>query len=521
VRFVERGNAARNLSTAELVERAIAAGEGHLTSTGALAVTTGEHTGRSPGDKFIVDDGEASQDVWWDSGNQRFDPIAFQGLRRKVEAYLAGRQTYTQDLRAGADPTYQLRVNVVSERAWAALFARNLFIVPDEPESPQEASGGEFTVLHAPDFQADPEADGTASSTVIVISFRERMVIIAGTQYAGEIKKSIFSVLQYLLPARGVATMHCSANAGVDGDTAIFFGLSGTGKTTLSTDPTRVLIGDDEHGWTEKGIFNFEGGSYAKTINLSAEAEPGIYAASNRFGTVLENVVVDDTTHLPDFTDERLTENTRAAFPISYIDGASSTGRGGHPSNLIMLTADAFGVLPPVARLSPDQALYYFLSGYTSKLAGTELGVTEPEATFSACFGAPFLTRHPVEYARLLGERIRRHEPAVWLVNTGWTGGAYGVGERMSIAHTRAIIQEIVTGSLRDVPVSIEPVFGLAIPERCGDVPVDVLHPACSWKDSTAYLLQARALAGRFAVNFRVFEGEVEKAIAEAGPQGV
>ncbi|HEV2109362.1 MAG TPA: phosphoenolpyruvate carboxykinase (ATP) [Thermomicrobiales bacterium] len=508
------GAAHRNPGRVELIERAIQREEGALTASGALAVTTGEHTGRSPEDKFIVEEPATRDDVWWGPVNKSYPEQAFERLYARFTEHLAGQETFGADLWTGADPMYRLRVRVVSETAWCTLFARNLFIEPDG-----EAGGPpDFTVLHAPTLRLDPDAFETRSETAIVVHLSRGLVLIAGTGYAGEIKKSIFSVMQYLLPKQGVATMHCSANAGPGGDTAIFFGLSGTGKTTLSTDATRTLIGDDEHGWTDQGIFNFEGGSYAKVIDLSAEAEPEIWAASHQFGTILENVVLDPRTRRVDFGDTSLTENTRAAFPLSAIPGASETGRGAHPSNVIMLTADAFGVLPPVARLTTEQAIYYYLSGYTSKLAGTEMGVDEPEATFSACFGGPFLPLHPTRYAELLAERIRRHGSNVWLVNTGWTGGPYGIGHRISIDHTRAIVRAIIGGSLDAEPVETDPVFGLAIPASCPGVPPSILRPRSSWEDVEAYDRRAARLAASFARNFAQYREAVGSEIASAGP---
>lgn len=504
----------RNLGRVELIERAIQREEGVLTNAGALAVTTGEHTGRSPEDKFIVEEPETRDHVWWGPVNQRFPEAEFRRLHEAVVEHLDGRETFDADLWAGADPTYRLNVRVVSESAWCTLFARNLFIEPDgETTTPPD-----FTVLHAPTLRLDPGIFGTRSETAIVVHLSKGLVLIAGTGYAGEIKKSIFGVMQYLLPQQGVATMHCSANAGPDGDTAIFFGLSGTGKTTLSTDATRTLIGDDEHGWSDEGIFNFEGGSYAKVIDLSSRAEPEIWNAAHQSGTILENVILDPETREVDFTNTELTENTRAAFPLAAIPGASVTGMGAHPANVIMLTADAFGVLPPVAKLTTEQAIYYYLSGYTSKLAGTEIGVDEPEATFSACFGEPFLPLHPTRYAELLTERVRRHGSDTWLVNTGWTGGPYGIGHRISIEHTRAIVRAITAGKLADLPAEPDPVFGLAIPHTCPGVPDAILRPRSSWDDPDAYDRRAERLAAAFGRNFKQYREAVGPAVATAGP---
>jgi phosphoenolpyruvate carboxykinase (ATP) len=480
-------------SVAVLYEQALARHEGRLAAGGPLVVETGIHTGRSAKDKFIVQDDVTADTVWWGPVNQPMAPEHFAALRADVERHLARADTITIDLRAGADPRFSMPVRLRTEQAWAALFARNLFLPPRE-----DARLAPFRVLHAPTFEADPALHGTCSNTVIAISFSARTVIIAGTHYAGEIKKSIFTVLQYVLPELNVATMHCAANMGERGEVALFFGLSGTGKTTLSTDKQRILVGDDEHGWTDDGIFNFEGGSYAKVINLSPRAEPAIWNASHRFGAVLENVGIDPDTREIDLADDSLTENTRSAFPISFIPGASPTGQGGHPRHIIFLTADAFGVLPPVAKLTPDQASNWYLAGYTSKVAGTEKGVTEPEATFSACFGDAFLALPPRRYADLLNERIARHQPSLWLVNTGWTGGAYGTGERISIAHTRAIIRAILAGELEQTELETEPFFGLHLPSRVMDVPREVLRPWHGWSNYGAYEKSATRLAADF-----------------------
>ncbi|EKP95248.1 phosphoenolpyruvate carboxykinase (ATP) [Thermaerobacter subterraneus] len=505
----------RNLPAAQLVELALARGEGQLSDTGALVVTTGKYTGRSPRDKFIVDEPSVHPHIGWGPVNQPFPRDRFDRLYERVQQYLRQRNHFIFDGFAGADPAYRLRVRVVTEYAWHSLFARQLFLRPE----PEELRGFEpdFTVLYAPTFHADPRTDGTRSETFILVSFERRTVLIGGTEYAGEIKKSIFSVLNYLLPERGVLPMHCSANVGPDGDVALFFGLSGTGKTTLSADPERRLIGDDEHGWSERGIFNFEGGCYAKCINLSREYEPQIWNAI-RFGAVLENVILDPQTRQPLYDRADLTENTRAAYPVEFIDGAVIPGVAGHARTVFFLSADAFGVLPPIARLTPEQAMYYFLSGYTSKLAGTERGVTSPEATFSTCFGEPFLPRRPVEYARMLGERLRQHGTRVYLVNTGWTGGPYGVGSRMKLPYTRAMIRAALRGELDGVEHRVDPVFGLAVPVACPGVPSEVLDPRGTWADPEAYDRQARELAARFVENFRRFEG-VSEEIKAAGPR--
>ena len=514
-------SANRQLDTASLYEHALRNNEGRLAATGPLVVETGEHTGRSPSDKFVAEDDETRDVVWWGPVNQPISRDRFSGLLEDVIAHFGTRQLFTQDLVAGADPRYQLPVRVIADQAWAALFARNLFIVPNRSLDAQSTGEAGFTILHAPHFQADPDRHGVRSSTAIALDLTGRIVVIVGTEYAGEIKKSIFTVLQYLLPRRGAATMHCSANAGEQGDVALFFGLSGTGKTTLSTDPSRRLVGDDEHGWTDEGIFNFEGGCYAKVINLAAESEPDIWHAAHQFGTVLENVVIDAETRRIQPDDDSLTENTRAAFPLTFIPNASDDGTAGHPNNILFLTADAFGVLPPVARLSRDQALYWYLSGYTSKLAGTERGVEEPEATFSACFASPFLPLPPVTYAEQLGARIDAHRPALWLVNTGWSGGAYGTGHRMPIKLTRAIVTAILDGSLADAQVVTDPIFGFDVPTTCPGVPDDVLQPKRTWSDGSAFEKSARRLARSIVENFREFEGEVTATVAAAGPKVV
>jgi phosphoenolpyruvate carboxykinase (ATP) len=480
-------------SVPSLYELSLNRGEGRLGETGPLVVETGVHTGRSAQDKFVVEDEVSADTVWWGEINRPMSQEHFARLRGDVQAHLGGKETVTIDLRAGADLRFAIPVRLTTEHAWAALFARNLFLPPATGAALEP-----FQILHAPLFDADPAIHGTRSTTVIAISFATRTVVIAGTEYAGEIKKSIFSVLQYLLPECDVATMHCAANMGEKGDVALFFGLSGTGKTTLSTDKDRILVGDDEHGWSEEGIFNFEGGSYAKVIKLSHKAEPGIWDASHRFGTVLENVVMDAESRALDLDDASLTENTRSAFPIEYIPGASDTGVGGHPKHVLFLTADAFGVLPPVAKLSPAQAHDWYLAGYTSKLAGTEKGVTEPAATFSACFGDAFLTLPPQRYAQLLDARIAQHKPSLWLVNTGWTGGAYGTGDRISIAHTRAIVSAILAGELEDVQLETEPIFGLNLPTRVKDVPRDILRPWHGWSNFGAYENAATRLAADF-----------------------
>jgi phosphoenolpyruvate carboxykinase (ATP) len=441
----------------------------------------------------------------------------FDNLHHRLMAHLQARELYVQDCFVGADPSFRLPIRVITETAWHSLFARDMFIQATPEELAHHVP--QFTVIHAPTFHASVEADGTNSEVVIATHFGRRLVLIAGTAYAGEIKKSIFSAMNYLLPFQNVLPMHCSANYGAEGDAAIFFGLSGTGKTTLSTDPNRTLIGDDEHGWSDNGIFNMEGGCYAKTINLSATAEPDIYAATRKFGTILENVAFDPETGRVNLDDASLTENTRAAYPISHIARATRIGVAGHPKNIIMLTADAFGVLPPVAKLTPEQAMYHFLSGYTAKVAGTEKGITEPQATFSACFGEPFMVQSPTVYANLLGDKIATHNAHVWLVNTGWSGGPYGTGKRMNIAHTRAIIQAILDGSLSDVPARFDSTFNLSVPTCCPNVPIELLDPRSTWRDKAAYDAQAAKLAEMFHQNFARFAGQVSPAIAVAGPQ--
>jgi phosphoenolpyruvate carboxykinase (ATP) len=504
----------RDLTPGVLIEHAIRRGEGRLADSGALVVETGTHTGRSPEDKFVVRHGELADEIWWGSVNQPMSPDAFARFHADVVEYLSGKERYLMDLSAGADPEFNLPVHLVTDSAWSALFARNLFL-PGHRGDGAAATG--WTVLHAPQLQSDRVRHETASTTGIAIDFEWRRVLIAGTQYAGEIKKAIFTVMQGSLPRHGVATMHCSANEGRDGSTALFFGLSGTGKTTLSTDPQRRLIGDDEHGWSERGIFNFENGSYAKTIGLSAEAEPEIFHAAQRFGSVLENVVLDPNTRRPRFDDDSLTENTRAAYPLGFLDPEAG-GIGGHPSKILFLSADAFGVLPPVARLSRDQALYWFLSGYTAKLAGTERGVTTPSATFSACFGAPFLPLPPMRYASLFGERLDRHGSEVWLVNTGWTGGPYGTGKRMPIALTRAAVAAILDGSLDDVLMDIDPVFGFAVPRSAPGIPGALLRPRDTWPDADEYDVSAARLAHDLTENFANFAQSAPAAVLAAGP---
>lgn len=506
-----------NLTAAVLYEHALRKGEGTIAAEGPLVCRTGQHTGRSPNDKFVVKEPSSEAHIQWGKVNRPLSPEHFAALRADVVAHLADKELFVQNLHAGADPEYRLPVRMISEYAWHSLFVRNLFIVPTVGEL--AAHTPDFTVICAPSFKADPAKHGTRSDCAIVLNMAAKEVIIAGTSYAGENKKSIFTVLNYVLPLKGVLPMHCSANIGESGDTALFFGLSGTGKTTLSSDPDRGLIGDDEHGWSDRGVFNFEGGCYAKTIRLSAEAEPQIYSTTRRFGTVLENVDFDPNTRELDLDSSKYTENTRAAYTIEFIDNHVPGGQGGHPANVVMLTADAFGVLPPIARLSAEGAMYHFLSGYTAKVAGTEKGVTEPSATFSTCFGAPFLPMNPSVYSKMLGEKLAKHGSKVWLVNTGWTGGPYGVGSRMKIAYTRAMIRAALSGALDAVPYERHPIFNIDVPTSCPDVPAAVLNPRGTWADGAAYDAQAKKLAQMFVDNFKTFAGDVGAAVVAAGPR--
>lgn len=504
-----------NLQAPQLIEHAVRRGEGQLTAHGAYTAVTSPHTGRSPNDKFVVHEETCAEEIWWEK-NGKGEEAGFDKLLQSVRAHLDAQEVFVQDLRAGADKSHQLNVRFVTPNAWQALFVRNMFIRPEVSELASFVPG--FTVLHAPELQADPASHKTRSGTFVMLHFGRKLILIGGTRYAGELKKSIFTVLNYLLPKQGVVPMHCSANIGDDGDTAIFFGLSGTGKTTLSADPARHLIGDDEHGWGSHGVFNFEGGCYAKVVKLSAEGEPEIFAAAQRFGTILENVVVDPATRLPDYNDISITENTRASYPIHYIPNYQPSGQGGHPKHVIFLTADAYGVLPPIARLTPDQGMYQFVSGYTAKVAGTERGVTEPQATFSACFGAPFLPLHPGVYAKMLGEQIAKHGATCWLVNTGWTGGAYGTGSRMKLSHTRAMVRALLAGKLAKAEYRKDPIFGVEVPTAVPDVPASVLIPRDTWADKAAYDAQAKKLAQMFRDNFAKFAEHVEAKIAKAGP---
>jgi phosphoenolpyruvate carboxykinase (ATP) len=515
---IEPGAVAWNLPAAALYEHAIRRGEGHLAAHGQLVVVTVPHTGRSPQDKFVVREPSSEAHIWWGRHNRPMPPENFERLHRRLQAYLRGRDLFVQDLFVCADPRYRRGVRVITEVAWHSLFARTMFIVPDERTRAQHTP--EITVIDAPGFLATPAEDGTRSEVFILLHPARKLVLIGGTTYGGEIKKSVFTLLNYLLPLEGVLSMHCSANRGPAGDVALFFGLSGTGKTTLSIDPERALIGDDEHGWSDQGIFNFEGGSYAKTIRLSPEGEPQIYQAAHMFGTVLENVVMDPVTRRLDLDDDSLTENTRAAFPITFMPNVWPSGVAGHPRAVVFLTCDAFGVMPPIARLTPEQAMYHFLAGYTAIVAGTEKGITEPTATFSACFGAPFMAQRPTVYAQMLGERLRRHGTTVWLVNTGWSGGAQGAGgQRIKLAYTRAMVRAAIAGALDAVPGTPDPVFGVLVPERVPEVPPELLRPRATWADPAAYDATARTLAAMFHRAFEEFAPYVAEAVRAAGPR--
>ena len=509
------GNVYRNLSTAQLYEHVVRRNEGTVAHGGPLVVRTGERTGRSPNDKFVVMEPSSADKVWWGPVNRPIEEPKFDALLRRLEAYLQARDIYVQDCDVGADPDHCVPIRIVSELAWHSLFARSLFRRRTNLDIPPE-----FTVLNVANFRAVPEVDGTNSDAFIIIHFGRKLVIIGGMQYGGETKKSVFTIMNYVLPQKGVFSMHCSANIGNDGATSIFFGLSGTGKTTLSADPERFLIGDDEHGWSKNGIFNFEGGCYAKVIRLSEEAEPDIYATTRRFGTIIENVVMNDATRQLDLDDDAITENTRAAYPISFIRNFEPSGRGGQPKNVVMLTADAFGVLPPVSRLTPQQAMYHFVSGYTAKLAGTETGLgKEPQATFSTCFGAPFMVMHPGVYANLLRENLEKHKADCWLVNTGWTGGPFGTGQRMKIAHTRAMIKAVLDGSLAKVEAFRHPIFNVEVPSSCSGVPSEVLNPRNTWSDKELYDAKAAELAEKFKKNFETYASGMEEAVVAAGPR--
>ena len=508
-----------NLPSESLYEEAIYRREGRTAQAGPLVVRTGKHTARSANDKFIVRESTSEDQVWWSEYNRPFDPDRFNDVYNRLLGYLQGRDLFVQDGYAGADPNYQMPIRILTELAWHSLFARNMFLRPLTAEA-YRRHVPEFTVLCVPGFQAAEKIDSTASPTFILVDFARRLCLIGDTAYAGEIKKSIFTVLNYFLPLQGVMPMHCSANVGAGGDVALFFGLSGTGKTTLSADPRRGLIGDDEHGWSDDGVFNFEAGCYAKVIALSPTAEPQIYACTRRFGTILENVVLDPVTRQIDLDDDDITENTRASYPLEFIDHAVPERRAGHPRNVILLTCDASGVMPPIARLSTEQALYQFISGYTSKIAGTEVGLgKEPQITFSTCFGAPFMVHHPSLYADLLRRKIERYGATCWLVNTGWIGGAFGVGKRISIGYTRALLQAALTGTLEDVAYVEDPIFGFRVPQHCDGVPAEVLNPASSWPSPAAYRDKYRQLAARFLENFKRFESACPPDVVAAGPR--
>jgi phosphoenolpyruvate carboxykinase (ATP) len=506
-----------NMVPPELFSAAARREEGEFADMGPFAAVTAPHTGRSPKDKFIVRDPSSDNYVEWGEVNRPMDAANFETLLADVRAYLEKQpELFVQDLYCGADPNYRLSVRYVSPNAWQMAFVRNMFIRPER--TALDSFSPNFTVLHAPEMQADPARHGTRTGTFVVLNLAKRMILIGGTRYAGELKKAMFTVMNYMLPKQGVLCMHCSANIGKGGDTALFFGLSGTGKTTLSADPSRDLIGDDEHGWSADGVFNCEGGCYAKVINLSPDSEPDIFRTTQMFGTILENVVLDDDKRVK-FSDQSITENTRASYPLSYIPNHVPSGRGGHPKNVVLLTADAFGVLPPLAKLTPDQAMYYFLSGYTAKVAGTERGVTEPQATFSAAFGAVFLVWPAAKYADMLGDLLRRHSSNVWLLNTGWSGGPYGVGSRMKLAHTRSMVNAILSGQLDSAPMTTDAIFGLNSPQSVPNVPSEVLIARNTWSDKDAYDTQARELAGMFRENFKKCTGASD-AIKAAGPKG-
>lgn len=508
----------RNLPTPVLVEKIIENKEGILAHMGPVVLESGKYTGRSPKDKFIVKQNPSQEHIWWGKENQAISPEVFDNLYKKVVAYLQQKEIYVMDGYAGADTRYRLPIRVISTLAWQSLFARNMFIRELDPKKLENFEPG-FTVIAAPEFKAIPEIDGTRSEVFVLLNFEKKIVLIGGSGYSGEIKKSIFSVMNYLMPLKNIMSMHASANLGKSGDVAIFFGLSGTGKTTLSSDPDRFLIGDDEHGWSDDGVFNFEGGCYAKVINLSKEDEPLIYETTRKFGTILENVVIDKETRRVDLFKDTITENTRASYPINYIPNALKEGVGPHPKNIIMLTYDAFGVLPPVSKLTTQQAMYHFISGYTAKVAGTEAGVEEPTAVFSTCFGAPFMVLPPTVYAKLLGEKIQKYGVNCWLVNTGLNGGPYGIGKRISISHTRAIIRAILNNELNNVEYELLPVFNLHIPKSCPEVPSNILNPKQSWLDKESYDAQLKKLALAFKKNIDSFGFEIDKPIIDAGPQ--
>ncbi len=508
-----------NLPSEALYEEIVFRGEGRISTRGALVVNSGKHNARAAQDKFIVREPDSEDHIWWGEYNRPISAAQFTDTLNRLQGFLQGRDLFVQDCYAGANPAYRMPVRIITEYAWHSLFARNMFILPKTREEYRQHVP-DFTLICVPSFKGFPAIDSTRTSTFILLNFDQRLCILGDTAYGGEIKKSIFTVMNYLLPLEGVMPMHCSANQGDDGETALFFGLSGTGKTTLSADPSRGLIGDDEHGWSDEGVFNFENGCYAKVIQLSPTAEPEIYAATRRFGTVLENVVYDPVTRYIDLDDDAITENTRASYPLEFIDNAVPSKMGGHPRNVIFLTCDAQGVMPPIARLTPDQALYHFISGYTSKVGGTEVGLgEEPEITFSTCFGAPFMVHHPTFYADLLKRKIERYDAHCWLINTGWVGGPYGVGKRISIRHTRALLTAALNGDLLDVDYYADPIFGFQVPKSCPNVPEDVLYPAEAWPSQDEYWHKYRQLATRFVDNFKKFAPECPPEVRAAGPK--
>ncbi len=508
-----------NLPAPALYEEAIFRNEGQMCHLGPLLVDTGKHTARAAADKFVVREQTTEDTVWWGQYNRPFNPESFSALHARLTGYLQGRDVFVQDVHGGADPDHRLAVRVITQKAWHSLFARTMFLKNTTADQARRHVP-DFTIIAAPGFKANPMSDGTRTGTFIVLNFRQKLAIIGGTGYAGEIKKTIFTVMNHVLPLDGVLSMHCSANVGAGGDVAIFFGLSGTGKTTLSADPSRRLVGDDEHGWGNNGVFNIEDGCYAKMIRLSPEAEPQIFACTRRFGTILENVVYDPVTRLLDLNDERLTENTRGAYPLDFIDNAVPDKRAGHPKNVVFLTCDASGVLPPISRLSPEQAIYHFVSGYTSKIAGTEIGLgIEPEITFSACFGGPFMVHHPYVYADLLRRKMLQHGARCWLVNTGWTGGPFGVGKRISIRHTRRLLEAVLSGELEQIEYRKDPLFGFEVPTSCEGVPPEILDPANTWGSRDEYFRKYDALAARFIENFKLLSAGCPPDVVKAGPR--
>lgn len=508
-----------NLSVDALYEEAVFRREGQIGYKGPFIVNTGKHTARAANDKFIVREASTGEHIWWGKYNRPFSSEKFSLVLSRMQAYLQDRDVFVQDCHVGADPNYRLPIRVITELAWHSHFARNMFI-PVEGLEEQRRHVPEFTIVSVPSFQGSPEIDGTLTPTFILLSFEQKLVLIGGSGYGGEIKKAAFTIMNYLLPLQSILSMHCSANVGKQGDSALFFGLSGTGKTTLSADPRRRLIGDDEHGWSDEGVFNFENGCYAKVIALSPTAEPEIYACTRKYGTILENVVYDPVTRILDLDDDRRTENTRASYPLDFIDNAVPEKMAGHPKNVVMLTCDASGVMPPIARLTPDQAVYHFISGYTAKVSGTEIGLSkEPEITFSACFGAPFMVHHPYFYADMLKRKLLHHGATCWLVNTGWTGGPYGIGKRISIRYTRALLDAALEGKLDKVDYWHDPVFGFSVPKTCPEVPDAVLRPESSWHDPAAYQERYRDLAMRFIDNFKQFADGCPPEVLACGPK--